>query len=279
MSVKTHSPSRLDELLPVLACPSCHAALHLGEDHLLCRGCGSRFAVREGRPVFWPDSSTVKIMPAQHLSNSMPGEIMDWLTWFDGLVLNVGAGGSHHKFDNCIELEACIFRNTDVVGDAHHLPFADETFDAVITFNTFEHLRDPKCAAGEIHRVLKPGGKLVLHTAFLQPVHEAPYHFYNTTEYGLRNWFDGFTITKLEASENFSPAYVFGWLATEVIHAVEMTQGREAAQQLAATPLSFWQSRWVKPAERKHPIWQMLGRLPQEMQKRFSAGFCLEAVK
>lgn len=278
MSLKTHSPARLDKLLPLLACPSCRATLRRDEDNLLCRGCGARFTVREGRPVFWADAN-VKIMPAQHLSNSIPGEVLDWLTWFDGHVLNIGAGGTRLKFDNCIELEACIFRNTDVVGDAHHLPFADETFDAVVTFNTFEHLRDPKCAASEIHRVLKTGGKLILHTAFLQPVHEAPYHFYNTTEFGLRNWFDAFTITKLEVSDNFSPAYVFGWLAAEVIHAIETTQGLEAAQQLAATPLSFWQARWVNPVERKHPLWQMLSRLPQEIQKRLSAGFHLEAVK
>lgn len=279
MSVKTQSPSRLEKLLPLLVCPSCQADLSRGESELRCGGCGARYAVREGRPVFWPDADSVKVMSELHLSNPVPSDVLDWLTWFDGLVLNVGAGGSQIKFDNCIEMEACIFRNTDVVGDAHYLPFADETFDAVITFNTFEHLREPKQAAGEIHRVLKPGGRLILYTAFLQPVHEAPYHFYNTTEYGLRNWFDAFSITKVEVSENFSPAYVFGWLTTELLSAVEATQGREAAQQLAATPLAFWQSMWANPALRKHPIWQMLGRLPQEAQKRFSAGFHLEAVK
>ncbi|HTU88642.1 MAG TPA: class I SAM-dependent methyltransferase, partial [Gemmataceae bacterium] len=155
----------------------------------------------------------------------------------------------------------------------------DEAFDAVITFNTFEHLREPKRAAGEIHRVLKPGGKLVLYTAFLQPVHEAPYHFYNTTEYGLRHWFDFFTITKLDVSENFSPAFVLGWVISELLHAIEVTQGREAAEQLAATPLAFWQSLWANAAERQHPVWQMLGRLPQDVQKRLSAGFRMEAVK
>jgi SAM-dependent methyltransferase/uncharacterized protein YbaR (Trm112 family) len=279
MSSLTESPSRLDNLLPLLACPSCRAALCRDEDDLLCRGCSARFAVREGRPVFWPDADAVKIMPQEHVSNEVPRFVLDWLTWLDGTVLNVGAGGTHLKLDNCVELEACIFRNTDVVGDAHHLPFADDAFDAVITFNTFEHLHDPRQAASEIHRVLKPGGKLILYTAFLQPVHEAPYHFYNTTEYGLRRWFDSFTITKLEVSENFSPAFVLGWLATEMLQAVEGTLGREAAQQLAATPLAFWQSMWANKADRKHPVWRMLGRLPQDVQKRFSAGFHLEAVK
>jgi SAM-dependent methyltransferase len=279
MSLQTSSPSRLNKLLSLLACPSCRAALQRGVDDLCCQGCGARFPLCEGRPVFWPNAANIKVMPDHHLSNEIPDHIQNWLTWFDGTVLNIGAGGTDYKFDNCVEFEACIFRNTDVVGDAHHLPFADEAFNAVITFNTFEHLREPKRAAGEIHRVLKPGGKLVLRTAFLQPVHEAPYHFYNTTEYGLRDWFDSFTITKLEVSDNFSPSHVIAWLTTELLSAVEATQGREAAQQLAATPLALWQTMWTNKAERKHPVWQMLGRLPQDIQKRLSAGFQLEAVK
>lgn len=279
MNSMPDSPSRLDKLLPLLACPACRAALCQDADDLLCRGCGARFVIKEGRPVFWPNADTVKVMPPEHLSNEVPRFVVDWLTWLDGMVLNVGAGGTHVKLDNCIEMESCIFRHTDVVGDAHHLPFTDAVFDAVITFNTFEHLHNPKRAASEIYRVLKPGGKLILYTAFLQPVHEAPYHFYNTTEYGLRNWFDAFTITKVEVSENFSPAYVLGWLAAELLAAVEATQGPEAARQLADTSLAFWRSSWANKAERAHPAWQRLGRLPQEIQKRVSAGFHLEAIK
>jgi SAM-dependent methyltransferase len=275
----TSAQPRLDKLLSLLVCPSCHGDLRREGRDLLCGGCGARFAVREGRPVFWPDADAVKVMPREHVSNEVPRFVMDWLTWLDGLVLNIGAGGTRLKLDNCIEMEASIFRHTDVVGDAHYLPFPGDVFDAVITFNTFEHLRDPRQAASEIHRVLKPGGKLILYTAFLQPVHEAPYHFYNTTEYGLRQWFDAFTITKLEVSENFSPAYVIGWLAAELLAAVEGTQGPEAARQLAASSLAYWRSAWTNKAERDRPAWQMLGRLPQEIQKRVSAGFHLEAVK
>ena len=87
------------------------------------------------------------------------------------------------------------------MGDAHHLPFLDATFDAVVTFNTFEHLYDPPRAAAEIHRVLKPGGRLILQTAFLQPLHEPPHHYYNTTEFGLRRWFSDFEITRMHVSD------------------------------------------------------------------------------
>jgi SAM-dependent methyltransferase len=271
--------TRVDDLLPFLACPSCHSGVMPVKQGIGCSNCGALFPLREGRPVFVSDPDSVKLMPIEHVSNTIPTPILDWLTWLNGHVLNLGAGGTQVKLNNCIEVEYSLFRHTDVVADAHHLPFRDEVFDAVVTFNTFEHLREPDRAASEVYRVLKPGGKLVLHTAFLQPVHEAPYHFYNTTEYGLRHWFRNLTITKLEVSDNFSPAHVIAWMASELLQAVESTHGREAARELGASPLSFWHSTWVNRGERKHPLWKRIGRLPQEIQCRLAAGFHLEAVK
>ncbi len=41
------------------------------------------------------------------------------------------------------------------------LPFADDTFDAVLMVRVFHHLDRPDRALREIHRILKPGGRLV----------------------------------------------------------------------------------------------------------------------
>jgi SAM-dependent methyltransferase len=45
-------------------------------------------------------------------------------------------------------------------GDATHLPFADATFDTVVTSEVLEHIQDDVTAIKELHRVLKPGGTL-----------------------------------------------------------------------------------------------------------------------
>ena len=65
-----------------------------------------------------------------------------------------------------------------VVTDAGRLAFDDESFDAVFSYNAFEHLPDPAAAFSEILRVLRPGGVgLVAFAALGYSPHGA--HMYN----------------------------------------------------------------------------------------------------
>lgn len=48
--------------------------------------------------------------------------------------------------------------------DAMALPFADQSFDVVVAMHMFYHLADQAAAMAEMHRVLKPGGRLVVTT-------------------------------------------------------------------------------------------------------------------
>jgi SAM-dependent methyltransferase len=271
-------PDRLETVLRFTACPDCRGLLERGRKALHCAACGRKFLLVAGRPVFLADRSSLKVMPDTHLSNQPPPEVAAWLRGLDGWALNVGAGGTAEKIPNVIELEYALFRHTDVSADAHRLPFREACFDAVVTFNTFEHLHDPLQAAAEIHRVLKPGGRLLLHTAFLQPVHEPPHHYYNATEYGVRRWFESFDIKKVGVSPNFNPAFVLAWLSCEMLDAVQHHLGPEAHRLLAQSTLESWGKGWPDAAQRG-PLWQVLGSLPAAVQARFAAGFELDAVK
>lgn len=46
--------------------------------------------------------------------------------------------------------------------DAQHLQFADESFDAIVSRNVLWNLDDPAAAYQEMHRVLKPGGTILV---------------------------------------------------------------------------------------------------------------------
>ncbi|MCH9838758.1 methyltransferase domain-containing protein [bacterium] len=101
-------------------------------------------------------------------------------------VLDVGAGFGRHIFecarrgadvvaldyaeDEVIETRATLGAMVDageidigrfkgvLRGDATHLPFADASFDKVITSEVLEHIQDDVAAISEMIRVLKPGG-------------------------------------------------------------------------------------------------------------------------
>jgi SAM-dependent methyltransferase len=51
---------------------------------------------------------------------------------------------------------------TILEGDAASLPVPDRSADAVLLLDVLEHLADPECAVAEAHRVLRPGGVVVV---------------------------------------------------------------------------------------------------------------------
>jgi len=48
------------------------------------------------------------------------------------------------------------------LGAAERLPFCDGAFERIIAIDSFHHFRDHRRAAGELLRVLAPGGRLVI---------------------------------------------------------------------------------------------------------------------
>lgn len=70
--------------------------------------------------------------------------------------------------------------------DGHELPYRDEEFDAVISFQVIEHIEDDKNFVKEIHRVLKQGEKAILTTpnreTRLKPGEE-PWNEFHIREY------------------------------------------------------------------------------------------------
>jgi SAM-dependent methyltransferase len=101
----------------------------------------------------------------------------------------VGAGASALYEDRDIQLvgtDVYASPNTCLIADAHRLPFKDGVFDAVWVQAVLEHVLEPHVVAGEIRRVLKPGGLVYADTPFLQAVHEGAYDFTRFTLSGQR---------------------------------------------------------------------------------------------
>ncbi|MBI3217918.1 MAG: class I SAM-dependent methyltransferase [Bacteroidetes bacterium] len=62
--------------------------------------------------------------------------------------------------------------------DAHRLPFADASFDLIVTTATLEHFANPFVAFKEMSRVLSPGGSLIATGSFWESWHgQSCFHF------------------------------------------------------------------------------------------------------
>lgn len=267
-------PTDVARLLPILRCPQTGQPLRFAADGRLTTEDGGRsWPLVAGRPNLFPGLDNPKIHPAEHLSNPLEDSALRLVRQAQGWVLNLSAGGTAQKFAHVVEAEAAVFRHTDVLVDAHGLPFADRCFELVVAYNAFEHYHDPRRAADEIFRVLRPGGQVLIRTAFLQPLHEAPWHFYNCTRYGLMRWFAAFETDRLQVSENFHPAHSIGWIASECEAALRRDVSSAAADLFANATIGEFVAMWRGEAPRTGRLWRNFLSLSQASQEITAAGF------
>jgi len=109
-----------------------------------------------------------------------------------------GAGDGHalqtKKWDNS---------KLDYVSDITSIPVENETFDAVMCVEVFEHIPEPIEALKEFRRILKKDGILILTAPVCSLTHFAPYYFYNGfSKYFYEKFLDqnGFEIIEMNSN-------------------------------------------------------------------------------
>lgn len=282
----TSSPSgRLTQILPLLACPRCSGALHMAAQTLQCGACPAVYPVRAGVPVLLPESmqepgvGTVSADDpvSRHPYSPAALEIIE--AHRDGWVLDLGAGGKHQRWDNVIQIDIFRFPMTDVVCTADRLPFRDNAFKAVISQAVFEHLQFPEWAAAEIRRVLQPGGIAKIDTAFLQPEHGYPHHFYNATETGLRHWFRDFDIRWSGVEAYQHPQWSLSWFLGVYLDRVAPAHQALLRQTTVGDLLSALERRGCgQTSEADTAVLAALDALPLHAQRILAAGVSIDAI-
>jgi SAM-dependent methyltransferase len=110
-------------------------------------------------------------------------------------VLDAGAGESqyaecfaNHRYvavDLGIGDQTWEYSHLDAIADLEHLPFSENAFDACVNIVTLEHVREPALVLGELSRVLRPGGRLLLVTPLEWEEHQQPHDYFRYTRHGL----------------------------------------------------------------------------------------------
>jgi SAM-dependent methyltransferase len=115
-----------------------------------------------------------------------PGEVL----------LDVGAGDCQYKkffvgkckylsqdvggIDRCFSYD-----QIDIRSEIYEIPLPDASVDIILCTQVLEHLKYPVKALKEMHRLLKPGGRLCLTVPFAADEHLVPYDFFRYTRYAL----------------------------------------------------------------------------------------------
>jgi ubiquinone/menaquinone biosynthesis C-methylase UbiE len=103
----------------------------------------------------------------------------------EAAALLAGSGHSVTAIDPCVEplppvVERAGIRVLEM--NALALDFPADAFDAAYSINAFEHIEDPVRALGEMARVVRPGGRVVLDFA---PIYHSPWGLHAWVDIGL----------------------------------------------------------------------------------------------
>jgi SAM-dependent methyltransferase len=137
----------------------------------------------------------------KHLKKRLPD--------YKGKILDIGCGNSPFKFlldksktnytgidiENATKFD---YYNPDkVIFDGEHIPFADESFDNIISTEVLEHIENPEQIISEMHRVLKQGGEAIITIPWSARVHFEPYDYCRYTPFKLEKLFRNFQSIKI----------------------------------------------------------------------------------
>lgn len=235
------------EVESLLCCPACRGALsRAGDNALECEICPRRYPVVDGIPVLIDELRSVfsidTFVSREHtyfrprgrlfralrslvpIVSLLPNTRRNLRRLRDTLLASRSAprvlviGGSIRGIGfeellapgiEIVETDAAHGPYTVLICDAHAIPFAAGSFDAVVAQCVLEHVLDPQRCVDEIHRVLRPDGLAYAETAFMQQVHGGAYDFSRFSELGHRWLFRRFE--SIDSGAVSGPGTALAW--------------------------------------------------------------------
>lgn len=159
------------------------------------------FAYEFAKKMIYPGSSILEIGCGSGYGAGLLSETASGVIGLD--VDKEAVDYSNEKYGT----KKCIFKQYDGTG----IPFADNTFDAAVSFQVMEHIADDDNYVSEIHRVLKQGGMFLITTPnrlIRLKKGQKPFNRFHVREYSpdelaekLKKYFSGVEIKGVIGTE------------------------------------------------------------------------------
>lgn len=147
------------------------------------------------REAFFPSILGLFINPFYFARKGLAKHVTDLAVNITGKSLDIGCGTKPyaHLFQSSkyvgLEIDTPqnrVNKNADYFYDGNNFPFEDATFDSVVANEVFEHVFNPEQFLGEILRILKPRGLVLLTMPFVWDEHEQPYDYARYSSFGIK---------------------------------------------------------------------------------------------
>lgn len=182
----------------ILTCPECAREMPMSGKGKFCQRCGYHTpeisvveTVAQSNPFVL--DTLLEIGKGFPVSRSFLHACLRHNHDISGVVLDLGGGRrpSYLKYlpqgdIEYIRADGDPSRNPDIILNLEaRFPISGGSIDTVLLFNVLEHLFDFENCISECHRILKPGGTLIVYVPCLVGIHGSPYDYFRYTHFAL----------------------------------------------------------------------------------------------
>jgi SAM-dependent methyltransferase len=162
-----------------------------------------------------PDFSPSLLHPFYFIRKGLIKNIQKYAPFLKGKLMDFGCGSKPYRtYFSVEEYIGVDFFNEghphdneqiDVFYDGKKLPFNSGHFDSILCSEVFEHIFNLEEVLGELNRVLRMDGRILITCPFVWNEHETPFDFARYTQFALKDILgkNGFEIIEFTKSGNF----------------------------------------------------------------------------
>jgi len=150
----------------------------------------------DARPSLWMKLTRYSFLKKKRSTRNLERLCREYATDKRTLVVHSEDVNYRPYFPNAFSVTKRPDKPADMHVDLYYTDLsniASESYEVILCTGLLEHLPQPEQLVREFHRILKPGGELIISASAVFSIHEAPNDFYHFTPFSFRRLFEQWT--------------------------------------------------------------------------------------